>query len=195
MKLCAIALPLLLPALAAINNLDINKTVGNPAAPVTIQVFSDFECPACKMFHDQTLPQLMRDYITTGKVYLVYRDYPLTMHKYSRVAANYATAAARLGFYQPVADALFRDQAAWSVSGKVWESAASVLSADQQRRVLALAGDVSVKSEVERDVNAGEAVPVNATPTLVVSHGDRQYPISGGLNYLLLRRLIDDLAK
>jgi len=43
----------LLPAAAAVNNVDKNKTVGNPAAPVVIQIFSDFECPVCKVFHDQ----------------------------------------------------------------------------------------------------------------------------------------------
>jgi protein-disulfide isomerase len=185
----------MLPAMAAAGDIDKNKTVGDPAAPVTIQLFSDFECPVCKLFHDQTLPSLMKDYVFTGKVYLVYRDFPLNIHKYSRVAAGYATAAAQVGLYQSVADALFRDQAAWTANGKVWDSAASVLTPAQRTKVKALADTASVFGEIQRDLDAGAAASVNSTPTLVISRGDKRYPVSGTLNYLLVKRLIDDLAK
>ena len=181
--------------MAAVSDFDPNKTAGNPAAPVTVQVFSDFECPSCKVFHDQTLPQLQRDFVATGKVYLVYREFPLPMHAHSREAANYATAAARFGFYQSVADALFRDQFAWSASGKVWDTVASVLTLAQQKKVKATADDASVLGEIQRDLNAGHAIPVPSTPTLVVSRGTKQYPVSGTLNYEILKSLINDLSK
>jgi len=195
MRLGAVALLLLWPAMAAVSDIDPNKTAGNPAAPVTIQVFSDFECPSCKVFHDQTLPQLQRDFVATGKVYLVYREFPLPMHAHSREAANYATAAARFGFYQSVADALFRDQVAWSATGKVWDTVASVLTLAQQKKVKATADDASVLGEIQRDVNAGHAIPVPSTPTLVVSRGVKSYPVSGTLNYEILKSLINDLSK
>jgi len=66
MRLGAVALLLLWPAMAAVNDIDPNKTAGNPSAPVTVQIFSDFECPGCKAFHDNSLPQLQRDYVATG---------------------------------------------------------------------------------------------------------------------------------
>ena len=185
---------MLWPAMAAVSDIDPNKTAGNPSAPVTIQIFSDFECPACKVFHDRSLPQLQRDYVATGKVYLVYREFPLPMHAHSREAASYAVAAARLSLYQPVADALFRDQVAWSANGKVWDTVASVLTPSQQKKVKA-ADDAFVLGEILRDVNAAHAVPVTSTPTLVVSRGARQYPVSGTLNYAILKRLIDDLSQ
>jgi len=195
MKIFALALLLSLPALTAVSAPDKNKTFGDPAAPVTIQVFSDFECPGCKVFHDLTLPALMRDYVVTGKVYLIYRDFPLSMHKYSRVAANYAVAAAQLGFYQPVADALFHDQPVWSVNGKVWDSVARVLNPAQQAKVKALADKASVLGEIQGDLDAGATVPVTGTPTVVVSRGNKRYPISSGLTFYFLKPLIDDLAK
>jgi len=195
MRLGAVALLLLWPAMAAVSDIDPNKTAGNPSAPVTVQIFSDFECPACKAFHDNSLPRLQRDFGVTGKVFLVYREFPLPMHAHSREAANYAVAAAHLSMYQPVADVLFRDQTAWSANGKVWETVASVLTLSQQNKVKAAADGASVLGEILRDVNAGHAVPVTGTPMLVVSRGSKIYPVSGTLNYAILRSLIDDLLK
>jgi protein-disulfide isomerase len=195
MKLSAIALAALLSAVAAVPDVDPGKAMGNPSAPVTIQVFSDYECPACKAFHETTLPSVVRDYVSIGKVYLVYRDFPLPMHRYSRQAANYACAAAHLRLYQPVADALFKDQNSWSNSGKVWDTVASVLSPKQQQEVQKLAASPEVLGEIQRDLDEGHQEAVNSTPTLIVSHGSKKYPVSGGMNYDLLRKLIDDVAK
>ena len=193
MRLCTVALLGLLPAMAAVNDIDINKTAGNPSAPVTVEVYSDFQCPGCKLMHDTTLPQLQQDFVATGKVYLIYRECPLPIHAHSREAANYAVAAARLSLYQPVADALFRDQAAWSASGKVWETVAGVLTLSQQKRVKAGADNASVLDEIKREVNLALAVPVKSTPTLVVGRGSARFPVSGTLRYTFLKGLIDGL--
>ncbi len=195
MRLFALGLLLLWPSMAAINDIDPNKTAGNPAAPVTIEIFSDFQCPGCKSFHERTLPQLERDFVATGKVFVVFREFPLAIHAHSREAANYAVAAAHLGLYRPVADAMFRDQTAWSVSGKVWEAVASVLTLSQQKKVKAGADDASVLGEIMRDVNAGNSVPITSTPTLEISRGDKRYPLSGTLNYEILKNLLDDLSR
>jgi protein-disulfide isomerase len=195
MKIYAIALAVMLPAIAGVPDIDPGKAMGNPSAPVTIQVFSDYECPSCKMFHDTTLPEIVRDYVATGKVYLVYRDFPLPMHQYSRQAAGYACAAAHLMLYQPVADALFKNQSAWAASGKVWEYVASVLTLSQQKKVQAMAASPEVQAEIQREVNLGQREQISSTPTLVVSHGARKYPISGVANYMLLKQLINDVAK
>jgi hypothetical protein len=141
MRLGAVALLLLWPAMAAVSDIDPNKTAGNPSAPVTVQVFSDFECPACKAFHDQSCrccsgtswPPARFSWCTASSL--------LPIHAHSREAANYAVAAAHLGLYQPVADALFRDQVAWSLNGKVWETVASVLTLSQQKKVKAAADE------------------------------------------------------
>ena len=62
-------------------SVDDDPILGNKDAPITIIEFSDFECPFCKSFFDNTLPQLKRKYIDTGKVRLVYRDMPLFFHE------------------------------------------------------------------------------------------------------------------
>lgn len=194
MKLCGFALAAVM-AIAAVPDIDPGKTMGNPSAPVTLQVFSDYECPSCKLFHDNTLPDIMRDYVATGKIYVVYRDFPLPMHRFSRQAANYACAAAHLGLYQPVLDTLFKNQASWSQTGKVWECVAAVLSPNQQKKVLALAESPEVKAEIEREVTMGQHEQINSTPTLIVSHGTKKYPVSGTMAYPLLKQLFNDVAK
>ena len=70
MKLKAAMLMALLPCLVAMTAIDKNKAVGNPSAPVKIEVYSDFTCPHCKHFHEEMLPQLMKDYVAVSYTHL-----------------------------------------------------------------------------------------------------------------------------
>jgi protein-disulfide isomerase len=196
MKLIAVALVALLPCLAAsLGDTEKAKSIGNPAAPVRIDIYSDFQCPACKGFHENVLPMLIRDYVQAGKVYIVSREFPLAMHPYSREAAGYALAATQVGKYQQVADALFRTQAVWSTNGKVWDTVAAVLNPAEQKRVQALAKDPSVLTQIQADVDLGNSLKINQTPTIFLSKGQKRYPYAGPApdNYAFLRALIDDL--
>ena len=195
MKLLALALTALLPCLAASSDADPGKSMGSPNAPVRIEVFSDFECPACKGLHERILPLVFKDYVIPGKVYLVSREFPLPMHQYSREAANYATAAARLGKYEQVADALFLNQVAWEANGKVWDTVANVLTPAEAKKVQLLAKDPSVLSEVQHDLEQGMAAGINQTPTMIVTRGTNRFPVVGAVNYNLLRSLLDGLLK
>jgi protein-disulfide isomerase len=195
MKLFAVALAALLPCLAASSDADPGKALGSPSAPIRIEVFSDFECPACKGLHEQILPLVFKDYVIPGKVYLVSHEFPLRMHQFSREAANYATAAARLGKYEQVADTLFLNQVAWSASGKVWDTVANVLTPAEAKKVQALAKDPAVLSEVQRDLEAGMAAGINQTPTMFVTRGTNRFPVVGAINYNLLRSMLDGLLK
>ena len=184
-----------LPGLAGAGEIDRGKSFGNPAAPLTIELFSDFQCPACRALHLQQLPLIMRDYVNTGKAYLVYKELPLPMHSHSREAAAYACASARVGKYEQVADVLFQSQPSWAESGKVYETVASVLTPAEQKKVQALAKDPSVLSEVQSDMQEGQQERVNQTPTMVVIRSGKKYPIGGpnSLSYDLLRRFFDGL--
>jgi len=167
------------------------KAVGSPNAPITIEVFSDFECPHCKILHEQVLRPLIRDYVVPGKVYLIHREFPLLGHLYSRLAASYACAAARIGKYQEVSDVLFLNQVVWSVNGKVDETVASVLTPAEASKVRELAKDSGIAAEVQHDVDLARAMGLNQTPTMIVKHRSIPYPISGAVNYDLLRSFLD----
>lgn len=51
-------------------------TVGDPNAPVTMHIYSDFQCHFCLQFHNDTLPTLVDDFVRTGQVKLVFHDFP-----------------------------------------------------------------------------------------------------------------------
>jgi protein-disulfide isomerase len=197
MKRYAAVLAALVCYAAAGPDIDKGKIIGVPTAPVRIDVFSDFECPACKNFHETLLPMIVKDYVMPGKVYIVNREFPLPIpaHQFSREEANYATAAAHLGIYQPVADALFKNQTAIINGAKPWDTVASVLSPEQQKKVLALAKDPGVLAEVQRDVDAGNKERVSSTPTIIVTHGTQHFPLPYPINYSFLRSLLDGFLK
>jgi len=199
MKLCALLLAALIPCLGQTLPADKDKAFGNPAATIRLDLFSDFSCPMCRSFHTDVLPQLERDYGASGKIYIVTHEFPLNIpaHKYSREAAGYATAAGRIGKFDVVADKLFQTQGEtpnnWNVNGRVWEVVAAVLTPAEQKKVQALAKDPAILAEVQSDVDLGNRLGVNSTPTVFLTQGMRRFPILNPMNYTLLRSLIDGL--
>lgn len=88
---------------------------GNKDAPVTIVEFSDFQCPFCGRFYSQTLPQIQHDYIDSGKVKLVYRDFPLeNIHQNAKPASLAAQCANEQGKFWEYHNVLFSSQSAWA---------------------------------------------------------------------------------
>jgi protein-disulfide isomerase len=198
MKRYALALALLLPCMAAVANIDKAKALGSPNAPIVMEVFASFDCPHCRELHEVTMPLVMRDFVNSGKVYLVNREFPLSgqYHPYAREAANYAVAAGRIGKYAQVSEALFRNQATWAMNGKVWDTVAGVLTPAEQKKVQALAADPGVTAEVQAEYDQGVALGVNSTPTVFVTQGSKRYPIPGQqLNYGFLKSMLDGMAK
>ena len=197
MKAVPLLFAALLPCLAAVPDVNKGKAMGNPSAPILMELYSDFMCPHCKHLHEAILPAIVLDYVNTGKAYLVFREFPLAIpqHMYSRPAANYATASARIGKYQAVTDVLFRDQTSWSVTGKVWETVATVLTPEEQKKVQALVNDPTVLAEVQRDYETGQKARVNQTPTVVVTYKLKQQPWSEWSSYPLFKSYVDDLLK
>jgi len=171
------------------------KASGVPGAPIQIEVFSDFQCPSCKALYEESLRPMMNDYVAKGKVYLIHRDFPLSMHLHSREAAAWANASARVNFnkYEQVCGELFRQQNVWAASGKIDAVIAGVLSAEEMKKVRALLNDKTVAAEMEQDIQLGNKVNVRQTPTMIVTTKGRTYPVAGSVAYPILRRFLDDL--
>src|SRR5918993_4707167 len=117
------------------------RAAGPVTAAVRIDLFSDFECPGCKSLHEQTIKRVKEEFAMKGKLRLVHHDFPLPQHKHARRAAILAAAADRLGKYDPVADALFSQQASWSKSGNVDAVVDSVLTPEEQKKLREIAKD------------------------------------------------------
>jgi len=87
---------------------------GSPDAPVTVVEFSDFQCPFCSRFFEQTLPLIEENYIDTGKIKFVYKDLPLdNLHPNARAAHIAAECADEEGKFWEYHDVLFEKQAEW----------------------------------------------------------------------------------
>src|SRR5437763_13673569 len=87
------------------------RSKGRSDAPITLYEMSDFQCPYCRAFALGTMPLLEREYITTGKVRLVYINLPLTsVHPNAQAAAQVALCAAQQDRFRPMHDPLFRPQ-------------------------------------------------------------------------------------
>ncbi len=104
------------PARAAIVSIEEARsemTLGKADAPVTMVEYSSLGCPHCAAFHRDTLPQVMKDYIDTGKVRLIYRDYPLGT---AALAASMIARCAGPKKFFGFVEILFRSQPQWSRS-------------------------------------------------------------------------------
>jgi len=194
MKFLALALAVTMPCLAADPE---SKVMGSLSAPLRMDLYSDFTCPHCKMFHDQILPKVVNDYVMGGKACLVFHEYTLTGagHEYSREASNYAAAAARMGKYQQVSDALFASQDSWAHSGKVWDVVSAVLTPAERTRIQTLVKDPSVLADVQHDLETGQAARVDRTPTVIISRRGKVTPWIYWNDYNLFKSFLDDQLK
>ncbi|MEF9475845.1 MAG: DsbA family protein, partial [Candidatus Mariimomonas ferrooxydans] len=90
--------------------IDDDSFMGDSDAPVTIIEFSDFQCPFCRRSYTDTLPQIKANYVDTGKVKLVYRDFPLSFHPAAQPAAEAFECAEEQGKEWELHDKLFDEQ-------------------------------------------------------------------------------------
>ena len=194
------------------------KSYGSSSAPITMEVFSDYQCPSCRNLYEQTLRSLINDYVASGKVYLIHRDFPLPMHKYGYEAARWANAAARVGEFANVEAALYDNQPAWSTDGNIEKYVSGAMSASEFRRVqkimegcepsqasasLTAGRFLNVAQEsrgcpldeyINQDKAMGNRIPVQATPTYVISYKGQRLPAgSGFVSWPILKQFFDSL--
>ena len=153
---------------------DDDAVLGDPNAPITLIEFSDFQCPFCRKFYKETLPQIKKDYLLTGKAKLVYRDFPLVqIHPGATPAAEGAECAKEQGKFWEMHDAIFDEQEKLG-SGTVQFTALDVkkwaakigLNASKFNQCL---DSGKYKQEVEKDTADGSAAGVTGTPAIFVN--------------------------
>jgi len=148
-------------------SIDDDAVEGDSEAPVTIIEFSDYECPFCARFYTQTLPLIRENYIDTGKVKLVFRDFPLSFHPYAQKAAEAAECAGKEGDdkYYEMHDLLFEK----GVDGGVDEY-------KEYAKEIGLSNDFDecldsgeMAEEVKKDMDEGASVGVRGTPAFFIN--------------------------
>jgi protein-disulfide isomerase len=176
-----------------IADVDPHKAFGSKSAPISMEVFSDFQCPACKTLFMATNRQLLENYVSTGKVYLVHRDFPLPMHAHSVVAARYGRAAAQIGKFEAIEQVLFQNQEKWEQTGDVDGTVAGALSAAEMAKVRALVKGGTLDAAIDKDRKLGQMYNVTQTPTTVFHSKGQTYPYGGAMSFDTLKQFLDQL--
>lgn len=170
-----------------------DMVIGAASAPVTIIEYASLTCPHCARFHTETLPKLKSDYVDTGKVKFIFRDYPL-----DRVALAGAMIAQCAGpeRYFTFLDVLFRQQASWT-KGNEQDAMTSL------RRLARLGGmsdaqiDDCLKDKKVQDAILATSVAgqkqfqVKSTPTLIINGQSH----SGALTFDEIEKILKPLIK
>ncbi|MEY4607951.1 MAG: hypothetical protein RL625_168 [Gemmatimonadota bacterium] len=155
-----------------------------------IVIISDFQCPFCKKWHEETLPLIERDYVRTGKAQIAYMNFPIpSSHPNAPVVHELAMCAAEQGQFWPAADALFRTQRSWGGRRDLrvfLDSLARGIALDQRR--LATCMDTrEMKGLVDADYTRATQIGVGSTPSFLI--GGR--PMVGAQPYEAFQRAID----
>ena len=143
-------------------------TRGTPTARVTLEEFSDFQCPACSGL-EPGLKRVMTDY--EDRVRFVFRNYPLQMHKYAFLASRAAEAAGLQGKFWEMHDMLYDNQKEWSDSMEPrvqFDSYATRLGLDVQRFKADMERQ-DLADRVKADLLRGNSLGVKGTPTVYLN--------------------------
>jgi protein-disulfide isomerase len=141
------------------------QVLGRADAPVTLVEFTDLECPYCRAFHVGAFERLKREYIDTGKVRFVSRDFPLDFHPNARPAALAVRCAGEQGKFWEMRHAV--TLAAAALGAPVYDRLAAELGIDAARFSACIAAD-RYRADIDRDMEEAMKVGVNGTPSFVV---------------------------
>jgi protein-disulfide isomerase len=173
---------------ASVDEMLAERALGDEAAPVTIVEYSSLGCPHCAAFHRETLPKIKEAYIDTGKVRLVYRDYPLGG---AAMAAALIARCVEPSRYFGFINMLYRDQATWAASTKPLDDLkqlsrfAGLSEADFNA---CLENKALLQGIQERASQAQKEAGIDSTPTFFVN--DRK--IVGAQGFETFKAAIDE---
>ena len=176
-----------------------DRGMGDPKAKLVVIEYAAPTCPVCAHFNSDTFPQLKTNYIDTGKVYYVFRLFPL---RADDAAAEKIARCLPEDKYFPFIDLLFRNQPKWDVEysqenpalatpqgvhdGLVLLSRIAGMSAEQADKCMKDTTDDNLINEIAKD--GGEKYNITGTPTIVV---DGVGQPSGFIAYEAMQKIID----
>jgi protein-disulfide isomerase len=164
------------PALAGLVDPANPRALGPASAPVTVEVWSDFQCPACDAFATTIEPDLIDQYVATGKVHLIYRDFAFLDKGAADGESQQSAAAARCAGnkFWAFHDYLFENQNKTgenkgTFSGAFLSSVANAVGADKPAYDACMAnGAAATVASVKAETAVGAAAGVNQTPTIAL---------------------------
>jgi protein-disulfide isomerase len=161
--------------------------LGPDEAPLTLLVFSDFECSSCAYFATTAFPRLAEQH--PGQVALVYRHWPLTRHRLAYPAARAAECAAEQGRFWAYHDAVYEEHDALGIKGFV--DFAEDVGVPQLDQFVVCIQDSQPVPVIEADIRAVRELGATGTPTVLVNG----WHIRGGVDEEVLESLADELLR
>jgi len=167
--------------------------MGDSTAKTWVIIASDFQCPYCKQWHDETYASFLKEYVRAGKVKVAYVNFPLGQHQFAMIAAQAAMCASAQNKFWQYHDALFNSQTQWENMQQprpVFDSIAKTVGVDVPSWGKCVdAGTMVPMIEADRDrlMQAG----VQSTPSFLI--GDQM--LIGAQPIDSLRKAIDAAAK
>lgn len=167
----------------------LGESIGDPNAPVTVREFGDYQCPACGNF-EPTAERLRSEYVKSGKVRFIFFDFPLAMHPHAQTAAIAARCAARQNKFWPYHNRLYHTQSKWaeqSDPSSTFLDLALETGLDTGQLKACMKNKTPLAT-INKERDAGQAVQLRATPTVLVGNTE----FVGGPSYAKLKKAIDD---
>jgi len=160
--------------------------IGRAGAPVTVVIFSDFQCPYCKeAMHNLEIIQSKRP----SDLAIVYRHFPLGFHRYANVAARASECAKEVGLFESMQDTLFAHQD--SLGTIPWTQLAQRVGIRDTSVFRECLKKTSIAALVSRDSADGRRLGVSGTPVILV--GELEF--TGSPSHEVLSKAIDDAAR
>ena len=179
-------------------SLDDDPVLGNPDAPITIVEFSDFQCPFCAKFHSQTLPLINENYIKSGKVNFVYRDFPIqNSHPNAMPAAVASECADDQGKFWEYHDMIFQNQGQWKDLELIqvvnlFKQYASELKLNEDEFGICLDSGKYL-DEINNDLQEGQSYGVTGTPGFFVGNEKIGFTkIIGAQPFSTFQKILDE---
>lgn len=170
-----------------------DRVLGDPKAAVTILDYSSMTCPHCAHFHTDILPKIKEKYIDTGKVKLVFRDFPFDQ---AALRASQLARCAPAERYFPLLDVLFKSQPQWSRAADPTKALAQYgkLAGMGQDTIDSCFADNALADGILGIRMTGDKqFKVEATPTFILNDGKAR--IEGAQSFETFAAAIDKLLK
>jgi protein-disulfide isomerase len=157
-----------------------NPIKGKEEAAITLVEFSDYQCPFCLRHFQNTLPQLEKEYIETGKIRYVFRNFPIAnLHPQALNAAEAANCAGEQQKYWEMHDRLFANAGQLAPENLIDNASAIGLNIEAFQACLQSGRQVQ---EIQRDIEEGSKLGVNGTPAFFLG-------VSDGSNIKAIKRI------
>lgn len=146
------------------------RVQGSDSAPLWVVEISDFQCPFCREWHDQSYAAIKKEYIDTGKIRFAYINFPLSIHRNAWPAAEAAMCAAAQNKFWPMHDSLFAAQDRWAAAPDprpVLDSLALHVGVDSAAFTRCVTQD-AMRDLIQADIDRATQSGVNSTPTFII---------------------------